>query len=247
MNIIVFDTETTSLEKPFCYNIGYVITDTDTNTTLLRREFVVEQVWHNLELFSSAYYAEKRPIYVSAMKGKKAVMDKFGYICRQMRADIKNYEISQAYAYNCKFDEKVFDFMCEWYKVSNPLDNVQVYDIRGYVCEFVANTQEYQDACENYEWFTESKNYSTTAETLYRYITNNPDFIESHTALDDSLIETAILHYCIEKGGEYGQHYNTPKSISRFVEQTLVVVHNGIETPYNYTKKTTRGNKIFLK
>ena len=24
MNIMVFDTETTNLEKPFCYNIGYV-------------------------------------------------------------------------------------------------------------------------------------------------------------------------------------------------------------------------------
>ena len=66
MNICVFDTETTSLEKPFCYNIGYLIIDIDTSTTLARRSYVVEQVWHNLPLFETAYYANKRPLYVSA-------------------------------------------------------------------------------------------------------------------------------------------------------------------------------------
>ena len=29
MNILVFDTETISVDKPFCYNIGYAIYDTD--------------------------------------------------------------------------------------------------------------------------------------------------------------------------------------------------------------------------
>ena len=29
MNIMVFDTETVSVNKPFCYNIGYVIYNTD--------------------------------------------------------------------------------------------------------------------------------------------------------------------------------------------------------------------------
>ena len=44
MNIVIFDTETTNLEKPFCYNIGYVIADTDSKQVLLKRDFVVEQV-----------------------------------------------------------------------------------------------------------------------------------------------------------------------------------------------------------
>ena len=54
MKICVFDTETTSLDKPFCYNIGYVIIDSESWATLCRRSYVVEQVWHNLPLFSSA-------------------------------------------------------------------------------------------------------------------------------------------------------------------------------------------------
>ena len=91
MNFVVFDTETTSLDKPFCYNIGYVIMN-DSGMKLVKKDFVVEQIWHNLPLFSTAYYAEKRPIYVKAMKARKTVMDKFGYICREMIRDFEKYD-----------------------------------------------------------------------------------------------------------------------------------------------------------
>jgi hypothetical protein len=79
MNIMVFDTETTNLEKPFCYNIGYVIFDTERREIVAKRDFVVEQVWHNSMLFTTAYYADKREIYVGRMKARKCIMDKFGY------------------------------------------------------------------------------------------------------------------------------------------------------------------------
>ena len=68
MRICVFDTETTNLEKPFCYNVGYVIYDTDKHEIICKEEFVIEQIWHNAELFSTSYYAEKRPIYVNRMR-----------------------------------------------------------------------------------------------------------------------------------------------------------------------------------
>jgi hypothetical protein len=37
------------------------------------------------------------------------------------------------------------------------------------------------------------------AEVLYKYITGDNDFIESHTALEDVLIEKEILAYCFNK------------------------------------------------
>ena len=76
MRIAVFDTETTSLEKPFCYNIGYVIYDTETGERLIKHDFVAEQIWHNRELFTTAYYAEKRDEYISRMRGKTCEMKK---------------------------------------------------------------------------------------------------------------------------------------------------------------------------
>jgi hypothetical protein len=38
-----------------------------------------------------------------------------------------------------------------------------------------------------------------TAEILYRYITGNNDFIESHTGLEDVLIETKIMSHCFRQ------------------------------------------------
>ena len=58
MKIVVFDTETIDTEHPFCYNVGFVVYDTNELKVLAKREYVIEQVWHNPMLFSTAYYAD---------------------------------------------------------------------------------------------------------------------------------------------------------------------------------------------
>jgi hypothetical protein len=217
-NFMVFDTETTSIDKPFCYNIGYVIANE--NETLVRKSFVVEQIWHNLPLFNTAYYAEKRPLYVSAMKARKTVLDKFGYICREMARDIKQYNVKFAFAYNSPFDEKVFNFNCDWFKCLNPFDTVIIKDIRAFAHKYIVN-EDYMQFCELNEQFTDSGNYSTTAETMFRYIANDIDFIEDHTALSDSIIELEILRKCLRAGANLDESLVARRSIERKVEKTL--------------------------
>lgn len=241
MKIMIFDTETTSLDKPFCYNIGYTIIDTDTYEPVVDRDYVVEQVWHNLPLFSSAYYADKRPIYIQRMRARQTVMDKFGYICRQMIRDIKQYGIEHAYAYNSPFDEKVFNFNCDWYKCSNPFDTVQIHDIRGYVHQFVINN-DYKTYCEEHELFTESGNYSTTAEAVYRYISGNDDFDEEHTALSDSKIETEILLYTMSLGADITKNEKVSRSIERKIEKTLHI-RTVEQTDYYFNYEKIRVNR----
>lgn len=242
MNIMVFDTETTSLEKPFCYNVGYVVVEVETSTILVEREFVIEQIWQNLPLFSTAYYAEKRPIYVGQMRSRKIKMEKFGYVCQQMIRDIKNMEIVAAFAYNSPFDEKVFNFNCDWFKVINPFETIPIFDIKGFANTFITCHDDYKAYCEEHELFTDSGNYSATAESVYRYITNNHGFIEAHTALNDSEIETQILLYCVrECGAEIGIEYPVTRIIPRFTK-TPFEVKVDKETIYSgeYIKKYVR-------
>lgn len=222
MNVLIFDTETTDINKCFCYNAAYVIVDIDNDNILCKKDFVIEQIWHNLPLFSTAYYAEKRPIYVKAMRSKKAKMTKYGYFCQEMARDIKKFNVACAYAYNSQFDEKVFAFNCDWYKCSNPLDTIPVFDIMGNVHNFLVDDR-YIRFCEKNEKFTDSGNYSTTAETVYQYITNNTDFVEEHTALSDSLIEYEILKETLKNGSKIMVGYNKKRTIPRETEKIFIV------------------------
>lgn len=223
MYTMIFDTETTSLDKPFCYNVGYVIWDTDTDTILERKDFVCREVWHNPMLFTTAYYANKRDLYVSRMRGKKALLRKFGTVCEEMIEDIKNYGIEYAYAYNSPFDDGVFSFNCDWFKCNNPFDDVKILDIRGFAHKEICQRDDYKEYCERYERFTESGNYSTTAETVYQYLWNEPTFEEEHTALADSEIEQFILGVCMRGGLDITEDIKPLRTIYRKKKKTLTV------------------------
>ena len=238
MNIVIFDTETTSLDKPFCYNVGYTIFDTDTLEKVIRKDFVVEQIWHNLPLFQSAYYANKRQLYVERMRKRQTIMDKWGYIMQTMRRDFKTFDVQHAYAQNSEFDVRVFEYNCDWFKTMNPLDEVAVHDIRGHIHKALAFTKEYQEFCETNELFTEAGNYSTTAEAVYRYIADCPEFEEEHTALADSDIECDILWYCVQQGCEWTKDYKVYATIPRTtLREYKIVDAEGGEHIFKYTAK----------
>ena len=249
MNIIVFDTETTSLEKPFCYNIGIVGYDTENARELFRRDWVVQQIWHNAELFTTAYYADKREIYIRNMRARKTTLEKFGYVTQEIFRLCKKHEIERTFAYNSPFDDKVFTYNCDWFKCINPLDNLPIIDIRGFAHEFIAQTEEYKQFCEANELFTETGNYSTTAENVYRFFVGM-DFVEEHTALSDSLIELEILKKCVERGAEWNKEYKVLRTIERPTLKHLEVYDkkNNESFHFDYYKRVNReqGNKIIL-
>ena len=240
---LVIDTETTSLDKPFCYDISWVIMDKDDGSIVDFKACVVEQVWHNLPLFESAYYKEKRSKYVDMMRRHDAIMDKWGYIMRKLKQDIIKYNISEVYAYNSDFDDKVIAFNCDWFKCNNPLETIAVYDIWGYASEYITKNADYKKFCEDNSRFTDTGNYKGSAEVVYQFITNDAEFIEEHMGLFDSEIESAILWECINRGASWSTPYKPNKILPRPVLHPFSIKLDGVEVfSGEYAKKFVRND-----
>ena len=69
-------------------------------------------------------------------------------------------------------------------------------------CTSFLNTSEYVNFATIHGFVSEAGNIQTSAEVAYRFLTNNLDFVESHTGLEDVEIETAILMNCLKTGDE---------------------------------------------
>lgn len=240
--IMILDTETTDLMKCFCYDVGYQIIRKD-GSILESKHFVIEQVWHNLPLFESAYYKEKRPLYVQLMRKHRAILQKWGYVMQEMKRDIKNHNVTDAYAYNSEFDDKVFSYNCDWFKCMNPLDNVAIHDIWGYASQFITGNKDYREFCEANSFFTDTGNYKGSAEVVFRFLLGDTDFEEAHMGLHDVEIETEILKECINRGAEWDTDYKVEKILKREQKKPFTIKINGkpIYTG-KYTKKYTRND-----
>lgn len=249
-NVLVFDTETIGVDKKFCYNVGYVVVNIDDNNDfhiIDKKEFMTKQVWYNKMLYSTAYYAQKKPIYTQRIREKKIRVLPFEEIINEILTDIEKYNINYAFAYNSNFDEQVFAFMSDWFKTINPFEEINIYDIRTYFVNCVDNNKIFYKFCEDNKRFTESGNYSTTAETAYQYITGIYNFEEEHTALSDSIIETEILEYCTHVGIDIFSPMKAKKSLPRLEPITLTINYKGEKITMDCYKYTVYRKRNVIK
>lgn len=248
--ILILDTETTSVDKPFNYDFGWVVFDTAKNKVLEEKSYVIDQVWNNKALFSTAYFAEKRPLYTKAMKGRKAKRRKFGHVMQSLQRTLDRYGITDVYAYNVDFDKRVIAFNCQFFGVKNPVLNANYFDIWYYFQQAFGLSPHYLRWAIEHGALTDNGNVSTNAENAYRYIFGKPNFIEDHTALSDARIETKILWACINKQNRvpltYGIRGNIQKVVSTGIVKDLIIEQKGqepIKIPFTnltfYRKKNT--------
>ena len=65
----------------------------------------------------------------------------------------------------------------------------------------IGKQKSYRNFCLNNNYMTKHSvpQVRLTAEILYRYISGNYDFVESHTGLEDVMIETQIMAHCLRQ------------------------------------------------
>lgn len=198
---LVLDTETTNtLEQPLPYDIGWAICDKKGNI-VEKRSYVVEEIFREMpDLMSYAYYVEKIPQYENDILSKRRKIAGMWEIRRKMKEDIKNYKIREVCAYNVGFDKRALNNLIRYvsksfYRWWFPF-GVEFVCIWHMACQVLLNRKSYLDFAENANLINEKGNISTSAESAYKYITKNKNFVESHTGLEDVEIEIEIMREC---------------------------------------------------
>ena len=199
---IVLDTETTnSLDDPLVYDIGWAVVD-KTGKIYQTYSFVVADVFLDSELMETAYFKEKIPTYWEQIKSGERILAKFYNIRKIFHDCAKAYNVSKFFAHNMRFDYKSVNLTQRFltsskYRFFFPY-GAEICDTLKMARQTLKNNTDYDNFCWNNQYLTNKKVKRYTAEIIYRFITNNNQFIESHTGLEDVLIEKEILAYCFQ-------------------------------------------------
>lgn len=194
------------------YDIGYTIMDKKGN---IQKRFnaLTKEIFGDSELMSTAYFADKIPLYDYMLDNKEIKQRLFINIIRELKRDLKKYKIKGIFAYNCNYDIVALAETAQYTIDNCPkmtyektkkgkwkpkhekllqklLDTkVEFYDIWTMACMTLCQQKTFLAQAK----FTKKGNIITNAEVVYNYITDQKDFKEEHTALADAEIESEIL------------------------------------------------------
>ena len=156
-------------------------------------------------LMRSAYYADKIPQYIKELADGSRKL-KNTYEIRKILCDLcKKYDCKFIMAHNARFDYRACNNIQRWttkskYRYFFPR-GVEIWDTLKMARDVLAEDDDYINFCVDNGYMTKHKTPrpQLTAEVIYRYITNDLDFIEEHTGLEDVLIENEIYKFCINQ------------------------------------------------
>lgn len=201
--LIVLDTETTnSIDEPLMYDIGWVVTDRN-GTIYESHSYVVAEIFLDKELMTSAYFADKVPMYWEQIKNGERKLAKFNTIFKAFRKSASANKVTKFFAHNMRFDYRSTN-LTQRYLTSSKFRyffpyNAEICDTLKMARQVLKNDTDYDNFCWNNQYLTKRNVKRYTAEIIYRFITNNNQFEEEHTGLADVLIEKEIMRYCFQK------------------------------------------------
>lgn len=201
---MVFDTETANgLDDPIVYDIGGAIVD-KRGKVYETFSFIVDEVFFGMsDLMKSAYYAEKIPMYENQIANGERKVASYYEIKKYINKIAKKYNIKACIAHNARFDyrstSKTQRYLTKSkYRFFLPY-GVELWDTMRMANDTICKQVHYKEWCYTNGYLTKNGRVRKTAEILYRYITGNNDFIESHTGLEDVMIEKEIFAHCIRQ------------------------------------------------
>ena len=203
-NSLLDDKGKLDLSQSLVYDIGWVIFDKKGQVYKTRSD-VIAEIFLDKELMQSAYYKDKIPQYWEDIKSGKRILKSFLKVRRQYLIDRKKYNSQVTFAHNAYFDYNALNNTLRYLTGSHnrywfPY-SIELWDSLKMSRDILGKKKSYTDFCDKNGYKTNHKTPQNrlTAEILYRFISGNRDFVESHTGLEDTLIEKEIFLYCLKQ------------------------------------------------
>ena len=215
--LMVLDSETCNILKldkvtpgnNLAYDIGYSVIEPATAEVICEKSYIVREIFFGeMERMQSCYYAEKLPRYFKDIAEGKREIKTFMDVLMDIITTARKENCVAIVAHNACFDIDALNTTFEWlYGIKTKvLDSFEIWDSMKMAKTF-ADRPTYRKFCEENGYMTKhaTPRPRMTAEILYRFIIGNNDFVESHTAFEDTEIEREIVlkayrtHYKMER------------------------------------------------
>jgi hypothetical protein len=210
--ILTLDTETATLQGDV-YDLAYAIHNKK-GKIVCTRNWLVAEIFTDAKKMMGAFYAKKMfSHYAPMLSDGKIKLVEWSEIVDTMRADIAQHKVDTVTAYNFGFDVRAMRNTNKLFSNTPVLQKpLKIIDIWQFSCEVLLNKKTYKKIAEAQGWKTPKGNFKTSAEMTYRFLTQDFNFIEQHTALHDVQIEVEILAKCFSRKKKipYGLYNKSP-------------------------------------
>ena len=221
--LMFIDTETIgslfAKESVLPFEIGMKIFDTETQEVVKEKSYLVRKFFNNKYIMLSSFSATKYPSYFEKIDTDKRYKV---YSVKEIAQDIEKianrYNIKIMVAHNGGFDKNAMTRLFEEFGTNNPFEKIDLLDTME-LSKVITYSKDYTNYCiENKNrlnsvkescFITNSGRVRTTAQAIYCYLSNNSQFEEAHTGLEDIDIEIEIFKKSMEMLGNTIVSLNT--------------------------------------
>ena len=201
---LTIDTETCNdMDDPLVYDIGGAIHDRKGNVEEAFSFVIYETFIGMSDVMTSAYYADKIENYWDDINNGLRKIVQYKTAKAHIKELCDKYNVRAIIAHNMRFDYKATATTQRYltkskYRYFLPY-GIELWDTMKMAADTICKEWGYRTWCEMNGYTTKNGRPRKSAEVLYKYISGEHNFIESHTGLEDVMIEKEIFVACMSK------------------------------------------------
>lgn len=215
---LMLDVETIGVGEKAIFDIGFAVF-TKNGEIVEERSYLIKEIFEDYNRMKKAYYFKKYPEYVTGLAKGEFTVVPWVEAMKDMMNLIEMYNIKEVLAYNLNFDLGAIEYTNQELRGRRfgLFDDMRKTCVWGLAAETICQQKSFIKYCEKHEKYTASgKFYQSSAEAVYSYMINHPDFVEKHMGLADVKIEVAIYARVARQhkkvtGGILGQPFQKVK------------------------------------